>query len=108
MCCQEKLTKDDLKNLNQEFDNNVLDLVKQKGFHPYDCMTDFKKFNNNYQAKNIYSSLTGKKFSNKGYHHVYKAWNKFEMKTMKDYHDSYLKCDVLLLQMFFQNLEIKA
>ena len=28
--------KGDFKYLNQEFDNNVLDLVKQKGFHPYE------------------------------------------------------------------------
>ena len=28
------LNKDDFKCLSQEFDNNVLDLVKQKGFYP--------------------------------------------------------------------------
>ena len=27
------------------------------------------------------------------------------MKTMKDYHDFYLKCDVLLLADVFKNLE---
>ena len=30
------LNKDDFKYLSQEFDNNVLDLVKQKGFYPYE------------------------------------------------------------------------
>ena len=29
------LAKDDFKHLSQEFDNNVLDLVKQRGFYPY-------------------------------------------------------------------------
>ena len=38
------LGKDDFKNLSQEFDNNVLDLVKQKGFYPYEYMSDFEKF----------------------------------------------------------------
>ena len=38
------LTKDDLKYLSQEFDNNVLDVVKQKGFYPNEYMIDFKKF----------------------------------------------------------------
>ena len=28
--------------------------------------------------------------------HVLYVWNKFEMKAMKDYHDLYLKSDVLL------------
>ena len=36
--------KGDFKCLNQEFDNNVLDLVKQKGFYPYKYMTSFEKF----------------------------------------------------------------
>ena len=36
------------------------------------------------------------------YEHVFKFWNKFGMKTMKDYHDMYLKCVVLLLMNFFE------
>ena len=31
-------TKDDFKYLSQEFDNNELDLVKQKGFYLYEYM----------------------------------------------------------------------
>ena len=34
----------DFKYLSQKFDSNVLDLVKQKGFYPYDYMNDFEKF----------------------------------------------------------------
>ena len=34
--------------------------------------------------------------------------NKFEMKTIKDYHDLYLKCDVLLLADVLKNLEVIA
>ena len=30
--------------MSQEFDNNVLDLVKQKGCYPYEYMSDFEKF----------------------------------------------------------------
>ena len=41
--------------------------------------------------------LTGKKISDKELEHVFKVWNKFEMKTIKDYHNLYLKCDALLL-----------
>ena len=33
------LGKNDFKYLSQEFDNNVLDLVKQKGFYPYEYMS---------------------------------------------------------------------
>ena len=38
------LIKDDFKYLSQVFNNNVLDLVKQKGFYPYEYMNDFEKF----------------------------------------------------------------
>ena len=31
-----------------------------------------------------------------------KVYNKFEMKTIKDYHDLYLKCDPLLLADVFE------
>ena len=35
------LSKDDFKYFSQEFDKNVLDLVKQKGFYPCDYVNDF-------------------------------------------------------------------
>ena len=69
------LDKDYFKYLSQEFDNNVLDLLKQK-FYPYKYMSDFEKFK---------EQLPGQKFVD----NVLKVWNKFKMK-MKDYHDFYL------------------
>ena len=39
------LGKDEFKYFSQEFDNKVLDFVKQKGFYPCEYMTGFKKFN---------------------------------------------------------------
>ena len=68
--------------MSQEFDNNEFEKLPSK-----------EKF---------YSSLTGKKISDKEYKHVLNVWNKFEMKTMKDYHNLYLKCDVLLLADVFE------
>ena len=61
-------------------------------------MSDFEKFKEELPSKEkFYSSLTGKKVSAKKYEHVLNVWRKFEMKTIKDYHHLYLKCDVLLL-----------
>ena len=46
----------------KEFHNNLSDLVTQKGFYPYESMTDFKKFEEPLPSKEkFYSSLTGKK-----------------------------------------------
>ena len=44
------LNKDDFKYLSQEFDNSVMDLVKQKGFCPYEYMSDFESLKKNYVA----------------------------------------------------------
>ena len=84
--------KDDFKYFNQEFDMDVLNLVKQKGFNCQELPSK-EKFD---------SSLTDKKISDKEYDYVLKIWNKFEMKTIKDYHILYLKCDVLLLGDFLE------
>ena len=42
---------DDFKYLSQEIDNNVLDLVKQKGFYPYEYMNDFEKLKEELPSK---------------------------------------------------------
>ena len=65
-----KLSKYGFKYLSQEPDNNVLDLIKQKGFYPYEYMSSFEKFKEQLPSKKFYSSLTGKKISNKEYDHV--------------------------------------
>ena len=44
--------------------------------------------------RKLYSSLTGKNITE--YEHVLDVWNKFQLKTMKVYHDLCLKCDILL------------
>ena len=38
------LSKDDSKYFSQRFINNISDLVKLKGFYPYEYMSDFEKF----------------------------------------------------------------
>ena len=77
------LNKDYFKYFSQEFDNNALDLVKQKGFNTYEYMTHFKKFKEELPNKGkFYSLLIDKKYD-KGDDHVLKVWNKFETKAMK-------------------------
>ena len=73
--------------IKKEFDSNVLDLTKEKGFYSYEHMSDFEKFKEKLPSKEkLYSLLTDKKNSDKEYEHVLQVWDRFEMKTMKDYH----------------------
>ena len=78
------LNKDDFKYLSEEIDNNILDLVKQKGFYPHEYMGNFEKFKEQLPSKEkFYSSLTSKKISDKKYEHVLQVSNNFEMKIRK-------------------------
>ena len=52
--------------MSQEFDNNVLDLVKHKGFYPYEYMSDFGKFKEKLPSiKKFYSLLQVNKLMTK-------------------------------------------
>ena len=64
------LSKGDFKYLSQEFDTNVLDLVKQNAFYPYEYMSDFENLKENSLAEKFYSS--GEKISDKLYEYVFK------------------------------------
>ena len=66
-------------------------------------MSDVKKFKEELPGKEkFYSSSTDEKISDEEYDHALKVWNESEKKTMKNYHDLYLKCDVLLLVGVFE------
>ena len=49
-------------------------------------MSDLEKFKEEFLGKEeFYSSLNNIKGNDKEHEHVLNAWNKFEMKTIKDY-----------------------
>ena len=68
-------------------------------------MDDFNKFKEEGlpSIQNFYSKLTGEDISDKGYNHARNVWKEFKCKTMGDYHDLYLKSDVLILADVFEN-----
>ena len=45
------------KYSSQEFDNNILDLIKQKRFYAYECMSGFESLKKNYVAKKTFIVL---------------------------------------------------
>ena len=68
------LGKDDCKYLSQEFNSNVRDLARQKGFYPYEYMNDFEKFKGQLTSKEkFYSYLMSKKITDKEYQHALKV-----------------------------------
>ena len=51
----------------------------------------------------FYSILTDEGISDDSYTHAQKVWNTFKIRTMGEYHDLYLKSDILLLADVFEN-----
>ena len=70
----------------------------------YDNMDTTTKFNETKlpPKEEFYSKLNDSDISHEDYKNVKKVWKEFKMKTMGDYHDLYLKTDVLLLANMFE------
>ena len=91
-------------NLERHFEGKQLELVKRKGVYPYDYMSSFERLGETClpPIECFYSKLNDKGISTEDYAHARLVWDIFEMKTMRDYHDLYLKTDVLLLADVFE------
>ena len=98
------LPKEALKFTSQKFQGKKLDLMSQKGVYPYDFMDSFDKFDEKLPLKKeFYSLLNDEHISDKDYEHAQNVWNTFNLKNMGEYHDLYLKSDILLLADVFEN-----
>ena len=98
------LPKQALKFTSQKFQGKKLDLMSQKGVYPYDFMDSFDKFDEKLPLKKeFYSLLNDEHISDKDYEHAQNVWNTFDLKNMGEYHDLYLKSDILLLADVFEN-----
>ena len=109
------LPDEDFKYLVEECGLKNLDLLKQKGAYPYEYMNSFDRFKGKElpARKYFYSSTKEGKFGENGkksdghinlkdYLTGEKIWDKFDIKGMGNYHDHYLKKDVLLLADVFE------
>ena len=99
------LPKDAFKNLLKYFTPKQAEILKQKGFYPYEYMDSIEKFNNTKlpPREAFYSKLSGRGIKEKDYNHAWNVWNTFKMKTFKEYHELYNITDVLLLADVFEN-----
>ena len=97
----ETLGEDQFETLTSQMsvDLESLNLLKRKGVFPYEYMTDFSKLSATSlpPREAFYSQLTDSHITDKDYDHARKVWSTFNCETMRDYHDLYLKTDVLLL-----------
>ena len=100
------LPEDGFKNLEKYFKNPYhAKLLKQKGFFPYEYLDNLEKLKDTIPPPQdaFYSKLSGKGINESCYEHVLNVWEKFNIKTLKDYLKLYNISDVLLLADVFEN-----
>ena len=81
--------------MDSEFGSKNLELLKQKGAYPYECMNSFERFNEEkvHAKKHFFSSTKDGKIGDDGkisdghisvkdYLTCEKTWDKFEMKNI--------------------------
>ena len=105
------LEDSDFKHLISEFSADKLEILKRKGLYPYEWVDSYEKFNNKELPPKecFYSSIKdGKRDKSNG--HIYEKeyldlknfWKELGFNTFIDFHNHYLKKDVLLLADVFE------
>ena len=89
-------------HLNDEYrylPNSIFALLLRKGVFPYSWIDEPSKlFHLSLPSKEaFFNDLDQEHISDADYAHAQKVWKAFNMTTFQDYHDLYLKTDVLLL-----------
>ena len=92
-----------LKETRKEFGERV-ELVSRKGIYPYDYMNGIKKFSEEKlpTKEKFFSKLNDCGISDEDFDHAQRIWKEFGMKNFGEYHDLYLKSDVLPLADVFE------
>ncbi len=87
------------------FSNKTFDLVTRKGVFPYEYIDSWSKLNETRLPSKsaFYNSLKDEEINNNDYSHAKKIWKVFNIKTLGEYSDLYLKTDVTILTDVFEN-----
>ena len=93
------------KHTGQVFQGEKLSLMTKKGVYPYDYMNSFEKFEDSRLPKkeDFFSIMNNEHIKDEEYQHAQNVWNEFGLSSMGEYHDLYLKSDILLLTDVFEN-----
>ncbi|GBN55090.1 hypothetical protein AVEN_25253-1 [Araneus ventricosus] len=81
------------------------DLLLREGIYPYEYMSSFSKFEETQlpPRSTFHSSTVNEGISEADYEHAQNVWKCFEIKNLGEYHDLYVKTDVILLSDVFEN-----
>ena len=97
------LPRQSLKHAIKHLGNN--DLLYKKGIFPYEWFDSFEKFDCTELPPKaaFYSNLNEENITDEEYARAQSVWTTFNCQKFKDYHDLYLRMDVILLADVFEN-----
>ena len=98
--CVKTFPRCEFKMLKHEFGDENFNLLIRKGVFPHDWFTSIKNLGvdpKNLTKDDFYSALKDEYISDEDYAHFLNVCNKFNLKTMRDYHDFYCKVDTIQL-----------
>ena len=80
------------------------DLLARKGVYPYEYVNSWDRFNETQlpPISAFYSNLNMSSISEEDYQHAQRVWKEFGIRDLGDYHDLYLRTDVVLLANVFE------
>ncbi|XP_033725181.1 DNA polymerase-like [Pecten maximus] len=104
----ENLAKEGLvkfSNFSKAFTETEAKFLLRKGIYPYEYVDTADRFLEQKlpPKEKFYSSLSRSHVSDADYAHAQTVWEKMDIRDLGQYHDLYLKTDVLLLADVFEN-----
>ena len=86
-------------------DINKLMLLLRKVIYPYEYIDEWEKFNKTslHEKEELYNNLNMEDITYADYMHAKRVCKDFHIKTLGEYHNSYLKNDALILADLFKN-----
>lgn len=102
----ETLSDDQCVEIQNQFGNGIkFEQMRQKGVFPYSYTESFQKLDEPAlpTIEQFYDRLSESHIPQADYDRAVKVWQTFGCKTLGDYSDVYLKCDVFILADVFEN-----
>ncbi|CAG9817752.1 unnamed protein product [Phaedon cochleariae] len=107
------LKVNDLKILKKEFSDvneTKFALLTRKGVFPYDYVDNVERLDESElpSIQNFYNKLNDTNISDDDYAHARKVWESFELKSLGEYSDLYMRTDILLLADVMENFRASS
>ena len=89
----------------ESYNDHQRKLLIQKGIYPYEYMDSWDRFKETSlpSIKRFYSNLNMSGVSDTDYEHACSIWREFGIRNMGEYHDLYLRTNVILLANVFES-----